>query len=213
VIDIDLINLIEERLKLPLPGEKAQLRMGSDIRMKELKWIPENKTTRHSGVMILLYPQHDSIYSVLIQRPHYKGTHGGQVSLPGGKKETCDADIIQTALRETQEEIGVGMNSIRILGSLTRLYIPPSNFVIFPVVGFTKKKPVFKLEASEVEDIIEYDISSLLHPDIRKTTQIKVEEVATFNAPYFDILGKIVWGATGMVLSEFRALLAEVVKK
>lgn len=205
-----LIKKLEARLRLPLPGERAQLLMGSDVRMKELKWIPENKKTKNSGVMILLYPHHDSIYSVLIQRPNYKGTHGGQMALPGGKSEEEDKDIVHTALRETEEEIGVDRNSIHILGSLTRLYIPPSNYVIFPAVGCTEQRPEFIPEVSEVDGIIEYNITSLLHPDIRKITKIQVTKEIIFNAPYFDIHGKIVWGATAMVLSEFRELLGEV---
>jgi len=180
---INLIRQIEERLKFPLPGERAQLLMGSSIRMKELKWMAENKNTRDSGVMILLYPHSNSIYSVLIQRPKYKGTHGGQVCLPGGKRETDDADIVETALRETEEEIGVGRNTIHILGSLTRLYIPPAIMLSF-CSRFTEQKPVFTPEVSEVENIIEYDIRSILLPDIKKTTEIKVSKDITFSAPY-----------------------------
>jgi 8-oxo-dGTP pyrophosphatase MutT (NUDIX family) len=208
-----IISLLEEKLKNPLPGEKAQLLMGSDIRMKEFKWIAENKKTKNSGVMILLYPHNQSIFSVLIQRPKYKGTHGGQMALPGGKKEKEDTDIIQTALRETQEEIGVDRNKIKILGSLSRLYIPPSNFVIYPAVGYISKRPVFIPSEDEVDEIIEYDIMSLLDPEIKKITKMKVMKVFSFNAPYFDIHKKIVWGATGMVLSEFREILSEIRKE
>ncbi len=195
-----------------MPGENAQLLMGSDVRMKELKWITENKKTKNSGVLILLYPYNQSIFSVLIQRPEYKGTHGGQVSLPGGKKEPEDTDIIQTALRETHEEIGVDRNEIIILGSLSKLYIPPSNYVIFPSVGYITERPVFKPSEKEVDEIIEYDIMSLLDPEIKKITRIKIMKVFSFNAPYFDIHKKIVWGATAMVLSEFREILSEIKK-
>lgn len=205
-----ILNHIEERLKKPLPGEKAQLLMGSDLRMNELKWIAEKKNTKQSGVMILLYPHMQTLFSVLIQRPKYKGTHGGQVSLPGGKKETEDADYSQTALRETEEEIGVDRNKIRILGNLSRLYIPPSNFVIHPFVGYTPARPHFNPSADEVDEVIEYDILSLLHPEIKKITKMKIMKVLTFNAPYFDIHNKVVWGATAMVLSEFREILREV---
>lgn len=208
-----IITHLNERLKYPLPGEKAQHLMGSDIRMKELKRIAENKKTKNSGVLILLYPHDQSIFSVLIQRPKYKGTHGGQVSLPGGKEEPEDADIIQTALREAQEEIGVNSNQIKILGSLSRLYIPPSNYIIYPSVGYIAKRPIFISSVNEVDEIIEYDIMSLLNTEIKKITRIKIIKVFSFKAPYFDIHQKIVWGATAMVLSEFREILAEIIKK
>lgn len=207
-----IITHLHERLKHPLPGEKAQLLMGSDILMKELKWIAGNKKTKNSGVLILLYPYNQSIFSILIQRPKYKGTHGGQMSLPGGKKEPEDADIIQTALREAQEEIGVNRNDIKILGPLSRLYIPPSNFIIYPSVGYVAKRPVFMPSAKEVDEIVEYDIMSLLDPEIKKITRIKIINVFSFNAPYFEIHKKIVWGATAMVLSEFREILSEIIK-
>lgn len=183
------------------------------MRMKEMKWLAENRKTKDSGVLILLYPHNHSIYSVLIQRPRYKGTHGGQMALPGGKKEEEDSDIIQTALREAEEEIGVNRNDIKIMGSLSRLYIPPSNFVIYPSVGCIAKRPVFIPSPEEVDEIVEYDIMRLLDPDVKKITRIKIMKVFSFNAPYFDIHKKIVWGATAMVLSEFREILSEIVQE
>lgn len=209
----NFIKQLKERLELPLPGEKAQLLMGSDVRMKELKWLHENRKTKNSGVMILLYPYKNTIFSALIQRPKYRGTHGGQMALPGGKMEIEDTDIVQTALRETEEEIGVSRNEIRVIGSLTRLYIPPSNFVIFPAIGYVEKRPSFTPSPEEVDEIVEWDIMTLLSPEIKKTTRIKVLKIASFKAPYFDIQNRIVWGATAMVLSEFREVLSWVITK
>ncbi|HNW97541.1 MAG TPA: CoA pyrophosphatase [Bacteroidales bacterium] len=206
-----LILKLEEKLKQPLPGESAQLLMGSDIRVKEFMLLAENCNTKHSGVLILLYPYENSIYSVLMQRPKFKSKHPGQMSLPGGKRESEDADIIQTALRETEEEIGVNRDDIHVMGTLTRLYIPPSNFVIYPTVGYVSKRPDFFPSPYEVDELIEYDIMTLLDPAIRKEKRMKVMKIISFKAPYFDIKDKVVWGATAMIISEFKEILKAVV--
>ena len=203
----DIILNIAKRLSEPLPGENAQMLMGSGIRMKELRFMPADENTKKSAVMILLYPKNNSIYSVLILRPKYNGTHSGQVSLPGGKFETCDNDFSETALRETQEEVGIDASKINIIGALTELFIPPSNFLVFPFVGYLNEEPLFFANKKEVTKIIEYPISMLINEDIVKTKTFEIKNNISFAAPYFDINGNVVWGATAMILSEFKEIL------
>jgi 8-oxo-dGTP pyrophosphatase MutT (NUDIX family) len=205
----NFINELTERLKKPLPGEKAQLIMGSGIRMKELKFLPMTECSKKSGVMILLYPKNNTIFSTLILRPEYNGTHSGQVALPGGKYEKTDLNLIETALRETHEEIGVDASTIKIIGQLSRLYIPPSDYIVFPAIGYTTAQPAFVPDELEVKEIIEYPISLLLHEENVKCKEFKVRNDLTFMAPYFDIDGQVVWGATAMMLSEFKEILKE----
>lgn len=198
------------RLKKPLPGEKAQLLMGSDIRMIEFKFMPPvNKNTKLSGVMILLYPDNDEFRSALILRTKNNGTHSGQVALPGGKYEKHDVNLINTALRETHEEIGVDASDVHVLGKLTQLYVPPSNYIIHPIVGYMHKKPAFVTDPGEVQKIIEYMPGDLLKKETIKIKEFKIKEGITFSAPYFDICGYVVWGATAMILSEFAEILKE----
>ncbi len=204
------IDSLKTALTNPLPGEKAQLMMGSGIRMKELRYMPMNDSTKKSGVMILLYPYRTSVCSALILRTKSKSKHSGQVALPGGKYENTDNNLIQTALRETNEEIGVDWKSIHIIGQLTALYIPPSNFVVYPSVGYTESKPSFVPDKREVSEIIEYKLSELLKPENVKTKEFKVRDEVPFTAPYYDINGNVVWGATAMILSEFKEIVKEI---
>ena len=206
----EFLYSLNKKLSELLPGEKAQLIMGSGIRMKELRVMPADENTKKSAVMILLYPKNNSIYSVLILRAKYNGTHSGQVSLPGGKFEKCDNDFRETALRETQEEIGVDASKINIVGALTKLFIPPSNFFVFPFVGYLNEEPLFYVNKKEVTEIIEYPISMLINKDIVKSKIFEIKNNISFTAPYFDINGKVVWGATAMILSEFKEVLKKI---
>ncbi len=206
----DLLNKIREQLTFELPGRDAQLRMGSEIRMKELMFQPENEFTKKSSVLILLFPKNNDLFSVLIQRPEYDGTHGGQMALPGGKYEPEDIDISATALRETHEEIGVHASKIELLGNLTKLFIPPSNFLVMPFVGYTDQQPEYTLAINEVAEIIEYPIKMLADDSIIKTKEINLRNNFKITAPYFDIMEKTVWGATAMILCEFKEILKRI---
>jgi len=206
---IELVTNLKEALGSSLPGKIAQQKMAPNIRNIEalLKKIPS--ITKESGVMVLLYPVDDSVYMVLIKRPDYDGPHGGQVSLPGGKFEDIDNDLIETALREAEEEIGIPKHDIQVIGQLTPLYIPVSGSQVLPVVGWVDYKPVFKPDPKEVEHIIETPVFTLIDPSVSKIETIQIQD-RVIDAPYFDINNYHVWGATAMMLSELREVLYEI---
>jgi len=197
------ISLIKDNLRSPLPGSKAHNEMLTKNRPVSFNNL--KNSFKESGVTILLYPKLNSTYSVLIERPIYNGIHSGQISLPGGKKENFDLNLIETALRETEEEIGIKKESINILGCLSTLFIPPSNFMVLPVVGYLNTSPVFNIDKNEVKNIFEYEIEILKDKSILKTKIFNGANY-TVEAPYFDINGHSVWGATAMILSEFKYL-------
>jgi len=135
-----LITRLEEHLSKPLPGLEAQKRMSPEGRRNLRNGnLPEKK----AGVLILLYPEESRICFPLMRRPEYGGVHSGQISLPGGKKEDNDRNLVETALRETEEELGISAIDVQVLGSLSELYIQPSNVDVLPVVGYVKKVPNF----------------------------------------------------------------------
>ncbi len=203
-----IVDFLKERLKKELPGDKAhQLMMakqlGPQFRM------PAQSAPRNGAVMIALYFWEGKIYFPLTQRPNYRGVHGGQVSLPGGKKEEQDNSLIETAIRETHEEIGVLIKDSQVLGALSDLNITASNFIVKPIISFVEEKPVFVRDPYEVDHIFTTDIEHLLKSETLKTTELSVGPQVRLEAPYFDIDDKIVWGATAMILSEFAQILKE----
>ena len=194
------VKLKNEILK-GLPGTDVQWLMASSDRfVRNFPRIP-GKDARIAAVLILFYPHAGSIYTVFMQRPDYDGVHGGQISFPGGKKEAEDVDVVQTALREAAEETGVDSAKISITGTLTPLFIPVSNMVVTPVVGWTDKKPEFNYQPEEVEFLIDADLKILLDASIVKTKPFQIRG-ELLDVKYFDYKGNTIWGATAMILNE-----------
>jgi 8-oxo-dGTP pyrophosphatase MutT (NUDIX family) len=197
-----------------LPGVEAH-RKFSPQRNSDSRFNNSTLTEyKESSVLVLLFPVEGVPFIPLIKRPDYDGIHSGQISLPGGKREAGDKDLMATALRETREEIGADPAQITILGQLTPLYIPPSNFLVTPFVGYASVRPDFKMDPVEVQKIIEAPVdyftgeNNILNREIeviRKTGTS--EEVVKLQTPYFDLEGEVLWGATAMILSELKEII------
>ena len=199
------INSLNDALKKTLPGVKAQNKMAP---VKHLYNTTFSKESIDAAVLLLLYPKNNNIYTLLIQRPIYNGQHSGQISFPGGKYETFDKSFKQTALRETYEEIGITSSEISIIGNLSQLYIPVSNYKIYPFVGYLNKQPNFKINF-EVEKILEIDIFSFSESTIQIMKETS-SNGSTFNAPVYRINNYDIWGATAMIISEFSYINAKI---
>ncbi|MEI6455871.1 MAG: CoA pyrophosphatase [bacterium] len=206
----DFILKVEGKLRDTLPGFQAQIKMSSLTRIHQLANFLQPNDAVQSSVLILLYPLDEGIGIVLTLRNEYKGVHSGQISLPGGKYEDDDDSLIYTALREAKEEIGVNPNLVQVLGQLTPLYIPPSNFLVTPVVGYSVLRPAFIPEPSEVAKIIEIKIAELVDDRIVKSKKIKLALGIGLKVPCFYINENVIWGATAMILSEFKELIKEI---
>lgn len=199
----EFVSRLSERLKVPLPGGTAHEPMrarpvGSLFPKFEFPTPP-----RPGSVLILLYPFQDSIRFPLTLRPDYAGAHSGQVSLPGGKAEAGESPF-ETALRECDEEIGVPPDQIEIIGRLSEFFVIPSNFMVVPVIGVCKRRPSFIPDPKEVVRILEGDVASLAADDAIKEKEILAAKRFPMLAPHFEIEGEVVWGATAMMLNEFR---------
>ena len=202
----ELIDKLQSRLMGNLPGAQAHDRM-KVIPMGPIKPFFDNKMPPKSGsVLILLFPHEGEVFFPLTERPEYVGTHSGQISLPGGKAEFGE-DAIATALREGQEEIGIDPAQVQIIGRLSEFFVIPSNFLVTPIVGYIKSKPVFVPDPVEVKKIILGNISALLDDQAIRTKEIVVAGRFHLEAPHFEIEEKIVWGATAMMLNELREIL------
>lgn len=192
-----------------LPGKDFQYELAPYRKaVKDIDYASKNP--RLSAVCLLLYPVNGILHNVLIQRPTYEGVHSAQIAFPGGKVEESDLDLWMTAKRETFEEVGVKMDSLKLIGALTEVYIPPSNFLVQPYVAYLDHEPSFIPDAIEVDKIIEYPAEYLLRDDILKETRIQHSNQVSIKAPYLDIHGHVVWGATGMMLMEFRQILKQL---
>lgn len=200
------IERLKNRLTEPLPGRVAQVKMAplpvDESRFQE----QETNPARPGGVMALLYPKNGELYLPLMKRPSYDGVHSGQVSLPGGKLERQDRDLVATALRETEEEIGINPNHINVLGCLSDLFIIASNFKVKPTVGFIDEAPVFVPDPFEVEEVLEVSVAQLKNEQLRGIQEMRFGKYV-IHSPYFDVQGHQVWGATAMILSELLDVL------
>lgn len=204
------INHLENQLKLDLPGSAAHLKMASRIRVEELMHSYDVSLAKPSSVLILLYQKENCIYTVLMKRQTYDGVHSGQVSFPGGKKENNDFDLKETALREAHEEVGINAGDVKIIGSLSDLYIPPSNFLVTPYIGIQNLVPHLTPEKSEVAEILEVNLADLFREDVKGVKEIKVRG-SQIIAPYYSLNGHTVWGATAMILSELIDVIKSII--
>jgi 8-oxo-dGTP pyrophosphatase MutT (NUDIX family) len=206
----DFLEYVPKLMEVPLPASEAHFKMAPLERIESLKNLNlETKNPKTAAVMMLFYPKNGRTHLVLIVRNSYQGVHSAQIAFPGGKYEPRDQIFENTALRETHEEIGIHPSRIEIKKAFTRLYIQPSNFMVYPFLGICKEEIVFIPDNNEVADIIELPLSVFLGDDIIVSVKITTSYAENIMVPAFKIKEHIVWGATAMMLSE----LKEVLKK
>lgn len=202
-----ILKYLEEALQRELPGLEAHAKMlPPGRRLKTME--DELASVKQSSILLLLFPEGEQIYTCLTKRPPTMTFHPGQISFPGGKVEKEDLSAEMTALREAREEIGIDTSNIRMLGKLTDLYVEVSKFSIQPFLAWADKKPEFRLNVGEVEDLILFPLS-----DFVSNENISETELDTITGPlrinYYPFNDEIIWGATAMILSE----LIEILKK
>lgn len=197
-------SALKKSLAQPLPGEEAHVNMQPAAR-KELTKLMKAKHPKANlgGVALLIYPWNNEPHLCFMRRPEYDGAHGGQISFPGGKKELGDKDLVETALRELEEEVGVSQKEVEIIGKLSKLYIPPSNFEVHPVVATLDARPEFIPDPREVAEILEVPLSHLSNPKNQGVDNFVNKKGIGVQAPFYKFNGHKIWGATAMILSEF----------
>ena len=198
----DFIDQLRGALTRPLPGKKSQQEMLARRSNGQQFPFRHMGAPKEGGVAVVLYPHQNRWFIPLMKRPNYSGIHSGQISFPGGKKEPEDEDLIQTAIRETQEEIGVKLHREHILGKLSPLYISASHYQVHPVVIWCPQRPEFEIDPREVAALVEVTLDDLKNPKFKKAKEIVIRGTEIW-APYFDLQQEFVWGATAMMLNEF----------
>jgi len=203
---------IKNKLRKPLPGLLSQLKMAPPNRVEQLLNNNINNTAnaRKSAVLILLFYDSGILKTAFIKRSEYEGVHSGQIAFPGGRFETEDITFQTTALRETWEEIGVRSNEVEIIGQLTDVYIPPSNFLVKVFVGFCAQKPLYVIDKKEVQHVVEIEIEDLLNDKAKGEMEILSSITKSkVTVPCYSINGVEIWGATAMIISELSDTLQQ----
>jgi 8-oxo-dGTP pyrophosphatase MutT (NUDIX family) len=201
------IKQLTHNLDLPLPGETAQMAMVPLTRKEALSEYPDLDKIKLSAVLVLFYHDQQQVKFVLIKRATYNGIHSGQIAFPGGQYEPTDPNLKTTALREAKEEVGINPEQVQILGELTKMYIPPSHFDVYPFVGFVTEKPDFKVDNTETKEVVEVKLEDFLNPASKTVKTIHHRTGKDVEVPCFYLNNKIVWGATAMILSELLAVI------
>lgn len=204
-MDIHFVERLERNLEEDLPGSEAQFIMAPMERAKNLE-IPDDHIL--ACVLILIYPKNKDWYVSLIERNiNQNDTHSGQLSFPGGRFNEKDYSYQDCALREAEEEIGVPASTVGVIGELSSLYVPISNHLIYPFVGFIADFDDFKIQKSEVSELLEVPIKHFLDQKNKKKGDIPARDTVLKEVPYYDIDGRKLWGATAMIMSEFEHII------
>jgi 8-oxo-dGTP pyrophosphatase MutT (NUDIX family) len=203
------IEELKQKFLRPLPGALSHLKMSPSQRVEDFSGLKGMMPlAKRSAVLVLLFPDQGNLKTVFIKRSEYDGVHSGQISFPGGQYESTDKSFEATALRETNEEIGVESDKIQLVGQLTDFYIPPSNFLVKVFVGYSTQKPEYIPDKKEVQSVVEVDMDDLY--DSNNITQKEFYSTSRkilVNAPTYIINGVEIWGATAMIVSELLDVL------
>ncbi len=203
---IEFREALQARLKLPLPGSTSQDAMSSRARLPLQAYLDKHPDYKTSAVMMLLYPVDGMVHTMIIKRPSYDGIHSGQLALPGGKREQ-DEKPVHTAIRETIEEVGVSVSVQDVIGELTPLYIPPSNFLVHPFVAWMNEQPQYVPDDREVDIILEVPLSTFLDEQLKTRRRIPIGVNTFIDAPCYVLGEETLWGATAMMFAEIEAIL------
>lgn len=200
------LQQIQDALKHQLPGEDAHLPMSPSGRGRSSESLLKAQDYRKSAVAMILFQERNDLRFILTQRAEYKGVHSGQMSFPGGRIESFDRSDVEAIIRETREEVGIGMTEECLLGKLTDVYIPVSSYLVHPFVFYLEERPLI-VNNYEVTETFDFSIQQLLdHRSVSKMA-VTVGSNTRLIVPCFNFEERKVWGATAVILNEFKVML------
>ncbi|MFT6167202.1 MAG: 8-oxo-dGTP pyrophosphatase MutT (NUDIX family) [Vicingaceae bacterium] len=194
------ISRLRLKLQQPLPGHESHRKVMEHRKSTDVIDF-QRLNPRKSAVLVHLYVHLGQLHLSYIERPEYDGVHSKQISFPGGKAELQDQSLMHTAVREAKEEVNIDPEKLDILGTLSEIYIPPSNFLVQPYVSFHHQRPNFIPDPREVGEIIEFPIHNLINQELTKHELPRGGKALIVNG--YQLNGKVMWGATAMITKEF----------
>ena len=154
--------------------------------------------SRRAGVLVPLFVRDSMLWVVFTRRTDTVEHHRGQISFPGGAEEPDDADLSRTALRETEEELGVRPSDVRLLGRLSPM-VTVTDFYVEPYVAAIPHPYVFTPAESEIAEVVEAPVGALLDPAIKETRLLPDREEPVL---FYRYGSNVIWGATARMLAE-----------
>lgn len=213
-----LIDFFKIRLEKELPHHDIRKEGLSDRLLELLLEAEQVYARKHSvnppricAVMIAFYQYKDDFFLPMMVRPSRSKVHPGQIAFPGGMQEAIDLDIIDTAIREMEEEVGVSVRRGSVLGKLSPVYIPPSNSLVTPIVSYLENPPSYTPDPREVAEVIDVKISDLQNPLNKKNKPVTLPNGEPLEMPAYHIDNRVIWGGTARMISELNKLLEEMV--
>ncbi len=197
-----IIDKLKSEIKKPLPKDKAHIKLSPLNRNFNIPLSVKN-----ASVTLLLYPDNNNTYLIFTKRTKYNGIHSDQICFPGGKNESYDKSLLDTASRELFEEIGLINQKPIFIGHISKIYIPPSNNLVTPFIAYLNTTPNIKINYNEVNSVFSIPISTLINLPI--TTTIIKSQQKTIKAPAYIFQNHIIWGATAMITAELIEILKQ----
>ena len=169
-----------------------------------------NNSHKQAAVLLPIYHKNGKYYILFTKRTERVMTHKGQISFPGGTLEQGDTTLLDTALRECDEEIGLTPDKVEILGELDDITTETTGYIISPFIGLIPYPYQFKVNGEEIEEIIEVPISALLDRTCLHSENM-VREGKIVNLYFYNYQGRVIWGATARILRQFLDIFVQAI--
>jgi 8-oxo-dGTP pyrophosphatase MutT (NUDIX family) len=201
------IDQIKEALQQPADGLAYQKRM-IPVGRKLTPSEEQRNQMKHSAVLVLLQEGVQGIEVLFTQRKMNLKHHPGQISFPGGRRDASDRNAVETALRETSEEIGIEVSKIEIIGQLSPVFVMVSNYWVEPIVGYLRNHQTPKINPEEVETVFAQSFDRFVTKNFQKTALVETNS-GPLEVPCYEVDSFRIWGATAMILAELTGRVSD----
>ncbi|MCX7861864.1 MAG: CoA pyrophosphatase [Bacteroidales bacterium] len=201
---MDFIAALTQVFNQKLPGWDAHRHLCPPFRDEQLELFRSPQYEASVGIILTI--MHNKLSVLFIERTNDGGPHSGQIAFPGGKIDYADKTPLHAALREVNEEIGLQKHSLHFIRQLSSLYIPVSQFLVYPFVFFCQNLPELAVNKEEINQTIIVPIDAFYRKEVLTFTNFLFKN-KSYAVPCFKVNETIIWGATAMIWNECLTLL------